>query len=165
MISFRSRRSLPELTSIRHAGLAFTCVGALAILNCLDLIDRDLLGWWLAERQIKDGGLNGRPEKLADVCYSWWVLSCLDLLDRLKWIDADKLKKWILKCQDDETGGFADKPGNMVDVYHTCFGITGLSLLGEPNLAPVNAKYCMTHATVNRLKLAPPPAITVQKKK
>jgi hypothetical protein len=47
--------------------LAFCCVGALAIANALDLIDRDQLGWWLAERQVKDGGLNGRPEKLADV--------------------------------------------------------------------------------------------------
>jgi hypothetical protein len=30
-------------------------------------VDKDLLGWWLAERQVKEGGLNGRPEKLADV--------------------------------------------------------------------------------------------------
>jgi geranylgeranyl transferase type-2 subunit beta len=37
----------------------------------LDRLDRDLLGWWLAERQVKEGGLNGRPEKLPDVCYSW----------------------------------------------------------------------------------------------
>ena len=35
----------------------------------LDVIDADLLGWWLAERQLKSGGLNGRPEKLPDVCY------------------------------------------------------------------------------------------------
>ena len=26
------------------------------------------LGWWLAERQLPNGGLNGRPEKLEDVC-------------------------------------------------------------------------------------------------
>jgi geranylgeranyl transferase type-2 subunit beta len=32
----------------------------------------------------------------------------------------------VLFEQDEEMGGFADKPGNMVDVYHTCFGITGL---------------------------------------
>jgi geranylgeranyl transferase type-2 subunit beta len=85
-------------------------------------------------------------------------------LGKLEWIDSNKLKNWILKCQDDETGGFADKPGNMVDVYHTCFGITGLSLLGEPNLKAVNAKYCMTHETIDRLKLNPPPAVTLQKK-
>jgi geranylgeranyl transferase type-2 subunit beta len=37
------------------------------MVNALHLIDQDLLAWWLAERQVTNGGLNGRPEKLADV--------------------------------------------------------------------------------------------------
>ena len=45
----------------------FCCVGALAITGCLHHVDKDLLGWWLCERQVKSGGLNGRPEKLPDV--------------------------------------------------------------------------------------------------
>jgi prenyltransferase beta subunit len=36
--------------------------------------------------------LTGRPEKLPDVCYSWWVLSSLSMIDRLSWITGDKLK-------------------------------------------------------------------------
>lgn len=48
----------------------FTCVGALAILDRLDVLDGDTLGWWLAERQLPNGGLNGRPEKLEDVSAS-----------------------------------------------------------------------------------------------
>ena len=80
----------------------------------LHLINADLLGWWLAERQLPSGGLNGRPEKLADVCYSWWVLASLKAIGRLDWINKDKLKEFILQCQDDETGGFSDRPGNMV---------------------------------------------------
>jgi geranylgeranyl transferase type-2 subunit beta len=150
---------IPEAES--HAGQTFTCLGTLAILGAVDYIDRDLVGWWLAERQVKDGGLNGRPEKLADVCYSWWVLSSLAIIDRLHWIDREKLIEWIFSTQDDETGGFADKPGNMPDVYHSCFAITGLSLLGYPNLLPVNPNYCMTHQTINRLKLSPPPVLTL----
>ena len=31
--------------------------------------------------------LSGRPEKLPDVCYSWWVLSSLSIIGRLHWID------------------------------------------------------------------------------
>jgi prenyltransferase beta subunit len=31
------------------------------------VVDRDLLGAWLSERQLPNGGLNGRPEKLEDV--------------------------------------------------------------------------------------------------
>lgn len=50
-----------------HAGQVFCCVAALAITNSLDQIDCTLLSWWLSERQLKNGGLNGRPEKLEDV--------------------------------------------------------------------------------------------------
>lgn len=47
--------------------LGFVCVGALAILDRLDEVDHQTLGWWLAERQLPNGGLNGRPEKKEDV--------------------------------------------------------------------------------------------------
>ena len=63
-----------------------------SVLGGLDLVDNwDGLAWWLAERQCESGGLNGRPEKLADVCYSWWVLSSLAILNRLDWIDSNKV--------------------------------------------------------------------------
>ncbi|KAI9782475.1 MAG: hypothetical protein M1839_004961 [Geoglossum umbratile] len=121
-----------------HAGQIFTCVGALAIAGRLDLVDADRLGRWLSERQVEGGGLNGRPEKLEDVCYSWWVLSSLAMIGRLHWIDGKKLEAFILKCQDPEMGGIADRPGDMVDVFHTVFGIAGLSLLKYPGLKEVD---------------------------
>lgn len=52
----------------------FVCVGALAILDRLDVVDYDTLGWWLAERQLPNGGLNGRPQKLEDVRTRFLVL-------------------------------------------------------------------------------------------
>lgn len=45
----------------------WVCTAALAILDRLDVIDQDTLAWWLAERQLPNGGLNGRPQKLEDV--------------------------------------------------------------------------------------------------
>ena len=71
-------------------------MGALSIGNALHYVDEDLLGWWLSERQCDSGGLNGRPEKQADVCYSWWILSSLSILGRVRfciililyWIDS-----------------------------------------------------------------------------
>ena len=79
--------------------LVFTCVAALAVLDRLDEVDQDTLGWWLAERQLPNGGLNGRPEKLEDVCYSFWVLSALSILNKMTWINADKLTSFILSAQ------------------------------------------------------------------
>jgi geranylgeranyl transferase type-2 subunit beta len=40
------------------------------------------------------------------------------------------LSEFILKCQDAQDGGISDRPGNMADIFHTFFGICGLSLLG-----------------------------------
>ena len=82
-----------------HAGQIFTCLGALSIAKRLDLVDVDRLGGWLSERQLENGGLNGRPEKLEDVCYGWWVLSSLAMIDRLHWVDKQKQINFILRCQ------------------------------------------------------------------
>ena len=65
-----------------HAAYSFCAVGALAVIDRLDLIDRDELGYWLMLRQTDAGGFNGRPEKLPDVCYSWWALSSLVMIQR-----------------------------------------------------------------------------------
>jgi len=115
-----------------HAGQVFCCVGTLSIAKALNVIRRpDLLGWWLAERQVDSGGLNGRPEKQADVCYSWWILSVLSIIGRLNWISEDKLAGFIAKAQDPDDGGIADRPDDMPDIFHTFFGLAGLSLLGK----------------------------------
>ncbi|NXC45275.1 PGTB2 transferase, partial [Penelope pileata] len=138
-----------------HAGQIYCCTGFLAITDQLHQINVDLLGWWLCERQLPSGGLNGRPEKLPDVCYSWWVLASLKMIGRLHWIDRDKLRCFILACQDEETGGFADRPGDMVDPFHTLFGIAGLSLLGEEQIKAVNPVFCMPEDVLRRINVQP----------
>ncbi|EKM51013.1 uncharacterized protein PHACADRAFT_103512 [Phanerochaete carnosa HHB-10118-sp] len=131
-----------------HAAQVFVCTAALAILDRLDVIDQDTLAWWLAERQLPSGGLNGRPEKLEDVCYSFWVLSALSILKKVSWIDADKLMQFIISAQDPDNGGIADRPGNQADVFHTQFGVAGLSLLGYPGLDDLDPVFCMPASVI-----------------
>ncbi|KAJ4478090.1 rab geranylgeranyltransferase [Lentinula aciculospora] len=133
-----------------HAGQVFVCCAALTILDRLDVIDTPTLSWWLAERQLPNGGLNGRPEKLEDVCYSFWVLSSLSMLKKLHYIDSDKLTSFILSAQDPEGGGIADRPGDMPDVFHTHFGVAGLSLLGYPGLVDIDPVFCMPAALIEK---------------
>lgn len=99
---------LPLACRANRTSLVFCCVGMRAILGRLgraaalpgNAPDRDAtLCEWLALRQLPCGGLNGRPEKLEDVCYSWWVLSSITLLGRLHWIDSEALVRFILSCQ------------------------------------------------------------------
>eukprot|EP00545_Synedropsis_sp_CCMP1620_P005295 CAMPEP_0119015204 /NCGR_PEP_ID=MMETSP1176-20130426/10612_1 /TAXON_ID=265551 /ORGANISM="Synedropsis recta cf, Strain CCMP1620" /LENGTH=442 /DNA_ID=CAMNT_0006968477 /DNA_START=46 /DNA_END=1374 /DNA_ORIENTATION=- len=113
-----------------HAGQVFCCIGALSIAHALPSTPNKLQ-WWLSERQCDAGGLNGRSEKQADVCYSWWLLSVMSILGMVHFIDTTKLKNFILKAQDLEDGGIADRPDDMADVFHTFFGVAGLSLLNS----------------------------------
>ena len=135
-----------------HAGQVFTCIGSLSLAGELYKVDRDLFCWWLSERQTPSGGLNGRPEKLQDVCYSWWCMSCLSILGRLHWIDQKALSHFILYCQDEEDGGISDRPEDMADVYHTFFGIAGLSLMGYEGLGAIDPTYALPVEVVERIK-------------
>jgi len=138
-----------------HAAYTFCAVGALALIGALEVVDLDRLGWWLCERQTVSGGFNGRPEKAPDVCYSWWILSALASIDRVHWIDGGKLADFIRLCQDKEDGGIADRPGDVPDVFHTFFGLAGLSLLGQADLAPIHPVYAIPMDVVRRMGLPP----------
>ncbi|ORY80876.1 type-2 proteins geranylgeranyltransferase subunit beta [Protomyces lactucae-debilis] len=136
-----------------HASHAFTSLGTLSLLGKLESIDQNRTAWWLSLRQLKNGGLNGRPEKLEDVCYSWWVLSALAMLDRVDWIDKQKLRAFILSTQDEQIGGMSDRPGDVPDINHTCFGLTGLSLLGYDGLEAIDPRFCMPVSVIRQMGL------------
>lgn len=136
-----------------HAAYTFCAVQALALVDALDAVDLDRLGWWLCERQTPGGGFNGRPEKAPDVCYSWWILSTLAAIDRAHWIDGQKLADFIFLAQDTEDGGIADRPGDVADVFHTFFGLAGLSLLGKADLAKVHPVYALPVYVTRRMGL------------
>ncbi|CAG9767529.1 unnamed protein product [Ceutorhynchus assimilis] len=129
---------------------SFCSVMTLTLLKKEDAVDLDK-----AVEFVQSWGLNGRPEKLPDVCYSWWVLASLAILGRLHWIDGEALKNFIFACQDTETGGFADRPGDVADPFHTVFGIAALSLLGQENVQKVNPTYCMPQHVIKRMGLNP----------
>jgi prenyltransferase beta subunit len=50
-----------------HAAQVFCCLAALSVCGTVDRVEKEALSWWLCERQLPCGGLNGRPEKKEDV--------------------------------------------------------------------------------------------------
>ncbi len=127
--------------------------GALAIADALACVDAPRLGAWLAARQLACGGLCGRPEKAPDVCYSWWVLSSLSILRKQHWLSRPALRDFILRCQDGAKGGISDRPDDEADVFHTFFGVAGLSLMGYAGLEPMDPVYALPLALTRRLGL------------
>jgi geranylgeranyl transferase type-2 subunit beta len=120
-----------------HGAQVFCVVACLKTLGYLDYIDRFQTIKFLVNRQVENGGLNGRVNKKEDVCYSFWVYSSLKMLGAHSFIDEKRLIDFIYKCQDDD-GGFSDRPGNEPDIYHLMYSLTSLSLLNESNLNEIN---------------------------
>lgn len=66
--------------------------------------------------------------------------------------------------QDPDSGGIADRPDNVSDVFHTFFGLAGLSLLGFRGLGSpeetegrrVDPIYALPERTVARLNIHRP---------
>lgn len=87
----------------------------------------------------------------SQVCYSWWVFATLSILGRGDWISQEKLQKFILSCQDTEKGGVADRPEDVADIWHTVFGLAGLSLMGYEGLQPVDPVYCLPASVTKNL--------------
>ena len=132
----------PEPYNEAHGGYTYCGVATLVLLGQLNEIDVDSLLRWLVNRQMtKEGGFNGRTNKLVDSCYSFWQASVFNLLymsDKKYSFEAEllydqlSLQAYILfACQNKKSGGLFDKPGKSPDLYHTNYSTAGLSLSQE----------------------------------
>ena len=90
--------------------------------NRVDAIfDQDTLAWWLVERQVPGGGLNGRPQKLerkrdSSLAYHmtahlrmngvYWGVCALELMGASDALDRNALVDFVLSCYDETTGAW-----------------------------------------------------------
>ena len=128
-----------------HGGYTFCGVAALALCGKLDQLNTDTLLGWLTRRQCAyEGGFAGRAEKLVDGCYSFWQGAALSIVSsHLKNQESDPddndqtfflghasmLERYILLCAQEPKGGLRDKPSKPRDFYHTCYNLSGLSIV------------------------------------
>jgi len=147
-----------------HAGHTFCSLASLRLADesgklSLPPRNRSRLVRWLCDRQCGTaGGLNGRPGKAPDVCYTWWTLASVELLrgrcgkastetaadlvdelDMADFFDLSDLRGFIAKCMC-SAGGVAAHPGDDPDPFHTFFGLAGLSLLDHADTSRTGAK-------------------------
>ncbi|CAG8817841.1 1718_t:CDS:10 [Gigaspora margarita] len=126
-----------------HGGYAFCGLAAMEILGKTDLLDVPSLFRWASSLQMQlEGGFQGRPNKLVDGCYSFWVGALFPILEiimtrqQLKKNDAkckeldeyiEALQEYLLIACQYHKGGLIDKPKRSPDYYHTCYCLSGLS--------------------------------------
>ena len=51
--------------------------------------------------------------------------------------------------QDEHDGGISDRPEDMVDAFHTFFGVAALSLMGYEGLEPIDPVYALPVKVMN----------------
>ena len=132
----------PEPYCEAHGGYSYCGIASLVLLKQLNKIDMNSFLRWLVNRQmIKEGGFNGRTNKLVDSCYSFWQGSIFNLIymgdkkfnyDMELLFDQLSLQAYVIfACQNTKYGGLVDKPGKSPDLFHTNYATAGLSLSQE----------------------------------
>ena len=96
------------------------CIATLILLNELNEIDiKSFIRWLTLRQMIKEGGFNGRTNKLVDSCYSFWQGSIFNMLimndkdlsyDSELLYDQLSLQVYILFACLNKKGGLIDKP-------------------------------------------------------
>jgi len=137
-----------------HGGSTYCAIASLSLLSKLHLLDQNKLKTlerWLVNRQT-NGGFQGRPNKDADTCYSFWLGATLTMTGSLDRINKEKNRDFVLKNSNSLTGGFSKNMDSIPDPMHTCLSLCGLSLIGEENLNPINPALNITERAANYLK-------------
>ncbi|XP_054718149.1 geranylgeranyl transferase type-1 subunit beta-like [Uloborus diversus] len=113
-----------------HGGSTYCAVATLWLMgeieSALSPNELKALKRWLVFRQ--QWGFQGRPNKLEDSCYAFWVGATLKLLNCYHFVNYPKLLHFVLSTQDQIAGGIAKWPDYLPDMLHTYLGISGLSL-------------------------------------
>ncbi|XP_022665679.1 geranylgeranyl transferase type-1 subunit beta-like isoform X1 [Varroa jacobsoni] len=122
-----------------HGGSTYCAIASLALLDRLDAIgDRqNQLVQWCLFRQDKKG-FNGRPNKVEDTCYSFWIGGTLRILKAFQHSSATLNRDFLLSAQNPITGGLGKYDASAPDPHHTYLGLAGLSFIEKDTLREVH---------------------------
>lgn len=139
-----------------HGGSTYCAVASLAMLGKLDSLDddkKDKCIKWCSMRL--NEAFNGRPNKVDDTCYTFWVGGALKLLSPSEKFVDELIRNcvdYVFSTQDGITGGLAKWPDLTPDPLHTYLGLAGLALSSYPELRPVDPELNITARARSSLK-------------
>ena len=163
-----------QFTQEGHGGSTFCGTAALVLLGKLDEVlsinewRKDLIRW-CTHRQV--GGMQGRPNKNEDTCYSYWIGGTLRLLSRQDdLLDRKALVTYIMNCQQPKMGGFSKLIGMYPDILHSFYSLAWLTLNNDsinddgedengPTRLELNALNCTLGIRQSRAESLPGPKL------
>ncbi|EHK18164.1 uncharacterized protein TRIVIDRAFT_45023 [Trichoderma virens Gv29-8] len=99
-------------------------------------------------------GFNGRWNKKADTCYTWWACGTLRLLDCDSFYNPEPSCNYLLGITQHRIGGFGKSVGDPPDIYHSYLGLTTVALLGGSDLKEVDAGFCCSKEGARKIEVA-----------
>ncbi|KAL8967192.1 MAG: hypothetical protein Q9183_003030 [Haloplaca sp. 2 TL-2023] len=100
-------------------------------------------------------GMTGRCNKVADTCYAFWAGGSLTMMNSLHLLDMPALRRYLLEKTQHRIGGFGKLPGDVPDIMHSCLGLAGLAVMGEPGLKTLDPSLCLSVEARERLENLP----------
>ncbi|KAJ3073743.1 Geranylgeranyl transferase type-1 subunit beta [Podochytrium sp. JEL0797] len=136
-----------------HGGSTYCAIAALKLMEQMHVVEpfKVQLVEWLLKRQQEDGGFAGRPGKVSDTCYSFWVGASLEILGAFQHTDAAANRKFLETTISDR-GGFSKHTDCNPDPLHSYMGLAGLSIAQEPGLLPLVPQLNITARANDHLK-------------
>ncbi len=128
-----------------QGGSCYCGVASLALMGYLDdpellkdTIDIERIRHFCLNRQV--GGYQGRTNKVADSCYSFWHGATLMLLESFQDSDLDSTRNFLLgQCQCVDLGGFSKYPQPwMPDILHSFYSLCWLAMANTAQLRPID---------------------------
>lgn len=112
-----------------HGALSFCAVGSFIFFSGKNY-SKNLFStfeiWFLKKIKPFEFSAQGRTPKTPDSCYLFWLCGIsiiCDIFLPIEFIDN------LVLTTEKKFEGFSDQPGKILDLYHTCYFLSGLSLL------------------------------------
>lgn len=89
-------------------------------------------------------GFNGRCNKVADTCYSFWAGGTLAMLNQVHLMDFNANRRYLLEKTQHIIGGFGKLPGDPPDIMHSYLGLAALACMRDPELKRIDPALCFS---------------------
>ena len=106
------------------------------------------------DENLRHVGFNGRCNKVADTCYTWWVGATLATLGKGDLVARVPARRFLLEKTQHLIGGLAKHPGGPPDMYHAYFGLAALAAMGEPGLKEIDTTLAVSVKTAWKIEAA-----------
>ncbi|KAA6416322.1 MAG: hypothetical protein FRX48_01042 [Lasallia pustulata] len=109
----------------------------------------------ISDEELQCAGLNGRCNKPADTCYSFWAGGALAILKKIHLIDFNANRRYLLEKTQHLIGGFGKTPGDPPDLLHSYMGLAALACMREPGLKRIDPALCLSVSAREHLEALP----------